>query len=337
MSPLSLSRHARSLGSFLPQSILIILCGHLISGCGDDGLDAKSVLKSYRVVAIRSEPAALTLATPVEMELFDFHPSDLTSAGRPEMSYTWTLCPFSLGSVGRYECLVDEVNIDQFVTPASEVDQDEDENLDEDTTPRRPPANLRLSFGAPDLLSLLSDSVMEQMELLAMGSDMLGAEMSFFDAGQIELYIKFEVKIEGEETFSGVKTLPLLLDEEVTANLNPALNEIVNVDEIDLTKLKVESEVKWEATFAEGSAEEYTAPLSADAARQEQGESKSEETLLFSWYTTSGAFDKPVRLSEDTSTTLTVGEEPGRQRLYLTLRDGRGGVDLRMLEFETTP
>ena len=325
-------------------TLLITLAVLSLSACGDDGLDPKSVLKDYRVITIRAEPPAITLSDSVEVELYDFHPQDLKADARPKITYSWTLCPFSLGSVGRYECLVDEISIDEFVQgpPMEMIPEDqepEDEDPDEDPDEIdlvRPSASQRLIFSAPELLALLSESVAEQMELLAMGSEMLGAEMSFFDAGQVELYLKLEVTVEGEPTFYGVKTLPVLLDDELSPNVNPELTALVNVDDVDLTALSAEDEVKVEAAFEVSSAEEYTPPKSADEERQSQEPETTEETLLFSWYTTSGTFDKPVRLADDTSATLTVGEEVGPQRLYLTLRDGRGGVDLRMVEFEVT-
>ena len=86
-----------------------------LNACGNDGLDTKSVLKNYRILAMRSEPPALSLTEQTEIFLYDFHPGDLSSSGRPDIEYQWKLCPFSLGSVTQYKCLFDEVSLDALV------------------------------------------------------------------------------------------------------------------------------------------------------------------------------------------------------------------------------
>ena len=305
-----------------------------LSACGDDGLDAKSVLKNYRVLAMRSDPPALTLTEPTEISLYDFHPGDLDSSGRPDIEYQWKICPFSLGSVTQYKCLFDEVSLDALVQiGAGETQADDVDDLRES----RPQATSTLKMTANDLLSLLGDDLQMQMEQLEMGAGMLGSDLSFFDAGQIILYIKLEVKIVGEQDFSAVKSLPLILNADVQVNENP---DLIGID-ADLltmpTELRVDQDVKLEAQFSNTTSEEYIPLLSAEAESQDQEPELQTESLLFSWYTTSGTFDKPIRLAEDTSTNLTLGEDSGNHRIYLTLRDGRGGVDLRMVEFEVLP
>ena len=312
-------------------SIALILTLSL-GACGDDGFDTKSVLKTYRVLAIKSEPPALTLSEPTEITLYDFHPEDLKSTGRPTVEYEWTLCPFSLGSVTQYECIFDEVSLDSLVQNIMASDNDSD---DDDTMGRRPRPSSTLKMTATDLLDLLGDDLQMQMEQLEMGADMLGSEMSFFDAGQINLFIKLKVNVDNEPDFTAVKVIPLILSADLEVNQNPVLMGMYS--EQLVPEVQVAEEVKLEALFSDSVAEVYTPPLSAEAEAQNQEATQETENLLFSWYTTSGTFDKPVRLAEDTSTLLTVGEDIGPQRLYLTLRDGRGGVDLRVIDFKVAP
>ena len=323
------------------RSISLLLMVVLSAGaCGDDGLDKKSVLKTYRVIAIKADPPALTLNEPTEITLFDFHPQDLSASGRPAVDYQLTLCPFSLGSVTQYECLFDEVSLDDLIHVSMEreeegLDEVNRENSEAQSGGVRPQPNLTLKMTASDLLELLGDDLQTQLDQLEMGADMLGSEMSFFDAGQIDLYVKLLVKIEGEPDFSAVKSIPLILTSDIEVNQNPTLTG-VSADQLK-DMVSEGDELKLRAVFSSSSAETYTPPLSAEAESQDQEATEKTETLLFSWYTTSGSFDKPLRLQEDTSTTLTLGEESGPQRLYLTLRDGRGGVDLMMINFDITP
>ena len=109
----------------------------------------KSVLASYRVVALRAEPAELSLTSTSVLSLYDFHPGDLVG-GRPEIEYEWRLCPFSLGSVTQYECLLDELILksnssmeDMSETQGEEVDF-EVEEID-DRMGERPAANATLT------------------------------------------------------------------------------------------------------------------------------------------------------------------------------------------------
>ena len=302
----------------------------LLASCGGDELDPKSLLQSYRVVAIRAEPPTMDFTSETRIELYDFHPNDL-KMGRPTIKYTWSLCPFSLGSITQYECLLDEIDLSDAVQSSMAAPSDEDPAS---PSPRPTPQAI-LALSPPLIFAQLGDDINDQLEQLAMGSDMmLGDEMNFFDSGILEVYLKLRVEIEGEEDFTAVKTLSVVLDPAIEANTNPVLEQLITDPLIMASSpFNSEDEVKLSAEYQEGSAEEYTPPQSEDAQAKGQLPDPITEKLLFSWYTTSGSFDKPIRLAEDTSTTLTLGEEPGEHRLYLTLRDGRGGVDLRMISF----
>ena len=308
------------------------------TACGDDDLDPKSVLSSYRVVALRAEPAELNLTTTSVLSLYDFHPDDLVG-GRPKIEYEWRLCPFSLGSVTQYDCLFDEIVLNSS-SSMEEMDDAEGEGVDsegEETVDRmeeRPAANATLTLNPIELFSTLGDDLDMQMEQLEMGVGMLGSEMNFFESGAVEVYVKLTAKIEGEESFELVKSMTVIFDAERVPNQNPMIEEV----RIDPTfnegqAVALEAEFTLAVTAVEGSAESYQSFQSADAIENGIKTEMDEESLLVSYYTTSGRFKQAVKLIEDTETTLTIGEEEGDQLLFVVLRDGRGGVDLRKYEF----
>ena len=308
------------------------------SACGDDDFDPKSVLASYRVVALRAEPAELSLTSTSVLSLYDFHPGDLVG-GRPEIEYEWRLCPFSLGSVAQYECLLDELILksnssmeDMSETQGEEVDF-EGEEID-DRMGERPAANATLTLNPLELFSTLGDDLQMQMEQLEMGVGMLGSEMNFFESGAVEVYVKLTSKIEDEESFELVKSMTVIFDTERVPNQNPVIDEVkIEPTFTETQTVDLEAEVTLEVTAVEGSVESYQSFLSADAVENGIKAEVREESLLVSYYTTSGRFKQAVKLIEDTETTLTIGEEDGDQLLFIVLRDGRGGVDLRRYEF----
>lgn len=339
-----------SLPPFIFATLLGALCA-LLSACGDDELSPKSVLESYRILSVQAEPAALTLAQEVELSVFDFHPADLTSLSRPKTTYEWRLCFFSLGSLQQYECLLEEVSLADFVVfdDASESSSEEEQESEESEDNKEsgegmesealpelaltPSSRLRLS--APELLESFGADLEAQMAQFEMGADQLGAEMDFLSSGELRLYVKLTVQVEDEPIFDAVKPISLILDATLPVNQNPELIGVNTGEESEaLNIVKAGDEIKLSALWRESSAEVYTPQLSEEDKKSGVKATEQTETLLFSWYTTTGRFESPIRLSEDTETTLTIGDEPGTHRVYLSLRDGRGGVDLKAVEFK---
>ena len=118
------------------------------------------------------------------------------------------------------------------------------------------------------------------------------------------------------------------------AKSNPVIDEVkIEPTFTETQTVDLEAEVTFEVTAVEGSVESYQSFQSADAVENGIKAEVREESLLVSYYTTSGRFKQAVKLIEDTETTLTIGEEDGDQLLFIVLRDGRGGVDLRRYEF----
>lgn len=308
---------------------LLLLCLTMFSGgCRDDEQKPKSFLNSYRILALRAEPAQLTLSAPSTLSLYDFHPDDLSDE-RPNIQYSWTLCPFSLGSITQYQCFLDEIPI-----PADELEMME-ATLDQERGGSRPLSNAQVTLNPAELFASLGEDLAAQMEQLEMGTSMLGSEMNFFDAGIFEIYVKLTVKIEDEADFEAVKSMVILIDPELAVNAHPEFSNIsssVSLDE--QPRLLIEEELELEVNITENSLEEYEALQSESDQSEGINSSTETESVLIHYYSTSGTFDQAVKLSEDTKSTLTIGEDSGPQKLFIVIRDGRGGVDLRAFNFE---
>ena len=186
-----------------------------------------------------------------------------------------------------------------------------------------------------ELFEAFGDDLSSQMEQFEMGAGMLGSEMNFFESGIFEIYIKLTVKIDGEADFEAVKTMTVLLDSEIPVNQHPKITQISSsIDLENSPKLKTEEEFDIEIEVSADSIEEYQPAQSASDQEQGFDAAAVSETPFVYYYTTSGRFDSAVKLVEDNLSTLTLGEESGPQKLYIVLRDGRGGVDLRAFDFE---
>ena len=305
----------------------------VVTGCGDDEVEPKSFLNSYRVLALRAEPAQLSLSGPSQLSLYDFHPNDLKGE-RPNIEYSWRICPFSLGSLTRYECFVDEIPLPEDALSSNQMDIEETDDSNTDPTINWPSSS-SVTLDPLALFAAFGDDIQSQMEQLEMGSGMLGSEMNFFDAGVFEIYVKLTVKIEGEPDFEAVKTMTVLLDSELEVNQHPEITQVSTSIELDgSATLKPEDELELEIEVSSDAVEEYKAAQSASDKEQGiEAETISENVFVY-YYTTSGRFDSAVKLIDDNLATLTLGEESGAQKVFVVLRDGRGGVDLRAFDFK---
>ena len=240
---------------------------------------------------------------------------------------------FTLGSFTQYECVVDEIPLEE----SSNV----------------------LTLTPLELFATLGDDFLEQFE---MADSMLSPEMSAFDTGSLNVYVKFTATPEGEEPFKGVKQVTINFDDQLPNNQNPQIEAITLVinDPAKEGQFFVNSKIKLEASATEASSELYiptqdpfdisalsTSGETASEMDQAEGSMSDEgdqepvnEELLFSWFVTAGELKSEYGyIDGDDSlldTTLTLPKEEGKMRVYLSLRDGRGGLDIKYIEFEVT-
>ena len=314
--------------------LLSILVTSQWMGCADQDFDPKSLLSGYRMIAIKAEPPQLSAVTPVQIKVMDYHPNDLEST-RPNLSYRWKLCPFTLGSPVRYECFVNELTL-------------------EETGPE-----ITLNFAS--LLEQLSaeGELMDFMQQ-ATESAAIITGMDVEPPSTFELYLKLSILDGDRSIFESVKRLPVLLDPTAQVNQNPKLFALRQYPQ--LTTYPVGTTVKIEAVTQEGSAEliplddtVMRAPVSGGVSESTEGQMNealipspplppnsmdrpnppdgfTREQLVFTWLVSSGKLEEEVGFADQIETTLTLPDEPGPVRLFLTVRDGRGGVDVQSVD-----
>jgi len=275
----------------------------LLSACGAQDFDPKSLFVSYRVIGIQAEPPTLSLTGESTLSVYDFHPSDLTEdEERPEVSYSWRLCPFTLGSMVQYECFLDEL----------ELEPNEDGTVTVSTS--------ALAEQAAELMALFSD-----------GGQMLGPQGMSAALGAVDVYVKLSAQVEGADPIEVVKRLTLNISPEAPSNANPSFEAEAIIVEEAAAGLKVGEELTLTAQVAAEASERYT-PLAPEG----EEPMEREEELIIGWSTTAGELNGPFSLIDDPSTKLTLPDEPQNVRVFVTVRDGRGGLDVRSLDIEVT-
>ena len=276
----------------------------LLSACGAQDFDPKSLFVSYRVIGIQAEPPTLSLMGESTLSVYDFHPSDLTDdEERPEVSYSWRLCPFTLGSMVQYECFLDELELEPNEEGVVTVDP----------------------------MALLAQAG-ELMDLFASGEGIpMQPGASAGSPSSLDVYVKLSAEAGDEPPVEVVKKVTLNLSPEAPSNQNPALEAEGVLIEEPSEGLKVGEEVTLTAQVKASSSETYTPiPVGDEEATERQ------EELIIGWSTTAGELDGPYSLIDDPSTKLTLPDEPQTVRVFVTVRDGRGGLDVQSIDLTVT-
>jgi len=288
-------RAARARAALLPLAGVA-----LWAGCGAEDFDPQSLLSGYRVVAITAEPPTLTLAAESALEVVDFHPADLAAGeARPAVTYTWRLCPLSLGSVTKYACFVDEV-------------------------PLTADASGRAARVSPAALLAELGDISARLAAEAASAGPLAAPP---DLSALEMYIKVTATPAGGVPLEVVKRLTLNVKPDAPLNANPALPaDALAVEEVAGQPSTAGGQVKVTLTLPEGAAERYAAGAA--------GAAEAREELVVAWSTSAGELERAFSFPEDPTVVLTLPEEPQRVRVFAAVRDGRGGVAVRSVDVD---
>lgn len=135
-------------------------------------------------------------------------------------------------------------------------------------------------------------------------SDASGAPLSLADG--VEVYVR--LRSGPDAAVHSVKRIRLR--DAAPLNTNPTI--------VALTTARVDAQtVDLTVEVTGDSAEPFVDPL--------LGEARAED-LLMTWYTTAGELDPPVTLAPDVSTRLTLPPGVDTARIFVAVRDGRGGL-----------
>ncbi len=264
----------------------------LAAGCGDD-FERRSLLQAYRVVGIAADAPEVGPDDTVTLRAYDFDPASVRpEPGAPAPYYIWVVCGYSLGSVVQYDC------IDSRLEAAVGTDGP---TLTIDL--RRPP------WGGPDLRT--------QYAIAAAEAEARGLDDVFDLEAGVPLTVKLYSGRDGAGHVDSVKQVLVREGDATPRNRNPeiaafrigGLDGVIAVPTGEALFLEVE--------MAPGSAETYVDELT--------GETTTEE-LLFSWFTSGGEVEPERGFGDGTETVLTVPETAQRLRLFVAVRDGRGGL-----------
>jgi hypothetical protein len=264
----------------------------LAAGCGEE-FEPRSLLQSYRVVGIAADRPEIGPDDTVTLRVYDFDPASVAQAPVAETPYyIWVVCGYSLGSVVQYDC------IDPRLEAAVRTDGP---TLTLDL--RHPP------WGGPDLRT--------QYAVAAAEAEARGVGDVFDLEEGVPLTVKLYSGRDGVGHVDSVKQVLVREGDATVRNRNPeiAAFRIGGLDGV--LSVPTGDEVFLEVEMAPGSAETYVDPLT--------GETTTEE-LLYSWFTSGGAVDPERGYGDRTQTVLTVPETPQRLRLFVAVRDGRGGL-----------
>lgn len=303
-------------------SVAVLLMGFLSAACGPE-FDPYSTVKDLRVMAIRADQPSLAPSGVVTFEALTFEDSEVP------LSYSWSWCPLSAGAADAYECAIPEEDFRGFADQAGFT---------------IPPYDLgdtpQVTFAYPDppeLIAFLCEEIS--------GEDL----PDFFSAPDcsrgLDVLIRLDVS-DGAQTLTAVRTLELLVNDQVPANNNPELISL---------SVALEGEPREAATSLEAGAEpitlerdkRYTLYAEVPESSSEsfvsfvegEGESQQDERLILSWFVGGGSLDDErtgfipgeVSLAEADNNvwkTPTI-EDFGDPlvKVFVVLRDGRGGVD----------
>lgn len=277
-------------------------------------------LDKLRVLAVQAEPPALGPGEVAQLEALVFEPD-----GDP-ISYRWSWCPFSTGSLTGYECLVDEDQVREMIDEVAPGFGALFPGFELGTAPT---ASL-VYPGTPELLA----------QFCAMTT---AAEIpAFADLPACDEQLTFTIRLEvtaGGESVTAVKELPVYFDAARADNENPTIGEVTASREgepaIPLlpdepSALVAGRRYRLDVTVPAAAAQTFVPP--ADDA--DPTPAPEREYLFMSWFVTGGDtentrttfIDDEISLAELGRNSWRTPDDAASARLYLVLQDERGGV-----------
>ena len=262
-----------------------------------DDFDPRSLLQAPRVVGVVAEPPAAQFGDTVQLTSIEY--------GANIAKREWSICLLSLGPFKDYECFNEAL-----IIPIDETDKSVSFTIDETLLA---PLFMFLETDGAELAESCGDA--------CLGRD--GSEQTYLDL-QVGLKTAWD---DGSDMVT-IKQVRVSLDGEML-NTNPVITR-VQVDGAEVP-----------ATLRANTS--YTLSIEVDAARLESyvdsgGRSRQEEATT-TWYSTIGRFDLPITFGETQETKLKLPKtvDTTEATVIAVVRDGRGGTDFRIFQFELEP
>jgi hypothetical protein len=302
-----------SLWSLLPLLLIASL-----SACDRSERAEPYQVTELRVLAIRAEPAEATDETPV---VFD----SLVVEGTGELTYEWRLCPFSGPASLGFLCLSDEI-------PEEQLNQIPDEIK---------PCILGETGDTPSFT--VTPCPFESYALILGGAaEQAGFPLELDPESGLEMVVSLKVSDETGRQVEAVKSFSVTQSD--SPNQNPTLTGLVVQEAEERTAeqgeiwsedqtlvISLEEAPILQVTYDETIAETVTDPKGSPE------ESELEE-LLFTWYATSGVFERNRTAPDlmDNEYRPDGDDASSVDRVWVVVRDGRGGMGWLERRFTVT-
>ncbi len=295
------------------------------AGCGDN-FDPKSLLNSYRVIGIQADKPALPADGSTQVRVFDFDPASLQGARTTSASvkYAWHLCLYSLGSAGEYKCAAEQLDL---LVPGDGPE----------VTLDLGPNGLDLPGKVPILQALAAQFLGTTTPITRL-SAVLELTSGSPEIGEVKTVKNLTIFLPGDPEADKPNHNPTLTNLRV--NGNPVCPK-AGVTEGCAVAWPAES-TTLDLTIELGdNAAEVCTP--SDLAARRCDTETGRESLFLTWYTTEGklkfgntnqqTLENMVSLPADL---LNPDETVHPVRLFVALRDGRGGLDVAEGYFSLT-
>lgn len=313
----SIDTRSTTLGALGLSIALALALG--ASGCGRD-FEPFNLVNKLRVLAIQADPPAVAPGETAVLRALVYEPDG------DEVSYRWSWCPLTTGSLGGFECAVSEAELrdlaESFVpgsgalVPSFDLGSEPEAAFDYSFSPvlMQGLCELLTSFEAPSFVSLPD------------------CEES------LVVSITLEVTA-GDEAVTAIKELPVYFDEAGADNENPAIGEVTAalgdggpavLPEDGLATLLANRRHDLVVDVPIASAQVFQPSPTEDDPQP----ASRRESLFMTWFVTGGdTTDNRTTFIEDeipleelgSNRWLTPRDQP-ETTLFLVLQDERGGV-----------
>lgn len=279
-----------------------------LSACDQGEPSEPYQVTELRVLAIRAEPAEATDLTPV---VFD----SLVVEGTGEVTYEWRLCPFAGPSELGFLCLSDEISEEQLSQIPDEI---------------KPCV---LGETADTASFTVTPCPFETYALILGGAaERAGFPLELNPESGLEMVVSLKVSDETGRQVEAVKSFSVTQSEN--PNQNPTLSGIVVQEgeertaeqgeiwlEDQILVISLEQAPILQVTYEEAIAQSVMDPKGAT-------EEPEVEDLLFTWYATSGVFERGRTAPDlmDNEYRPDGDEASDLDSVWVVVRDGRGGI-----------
>jgi len=332
-------------------------------GCDDQDEALPSELSSLRIIGLLSSESDLDInevftgtSQPIKVGIVDFHPDDL-EGDRVERDYTWEVC-FSVGAFTRFDCLddtrkltfsghdpfieipTDAVTIFSLFPDIPDADPMDDESSEDSNM------SLPEGFALGHSVSCTSDLGAACNETEACPDGL------FCDEGRctalpvtipVPLIVRVTVDTPDGQSRTGARSINLRL--AGSKNENPSVLS-VDIRGQQVPLMQMENSTSPCASIGPFAVGLDRIPMSAivDEARLEKvkyadgvecREDDEADDVYLSWYTTVGRLKNEAGSLEYADNEVNdLPSEVMSARLYLAIRDGRGGLAISCLDYE---